>query len=244
MSDSKVAELKKKVEAQKEEISKLEGEKEATTQKLEELNEALKEAEWQEKLRVIDTEIDPLFRKAKEKENEITREISQFVEELRPRLQGINEIFLTIEGLKGKLKEIEIRLLQNGDRVKLQKTFNLKYEEIAEEIGVEEKNPKYLAIVKYINSNLGLQEKMDKVLFQTRDNLSASAFEVYSVIADKGKHKPLRIRESDLLRFSRISETRIIEARDKLTQCLEEMKTNSLVTYERDGDFYNIQVAR
>lgn len=244
MVNEKIEELQENIKAKREEISGFEAKKEASTKKLEELSEALKKAEWQEKLEIIDTEIAPLFREVKEKENEITREINQFVEELRPRVQGLNKSFMKIESLKGKLKDIETGLLQDGDRAKLEKTFKLKYEEIANEIEVEEKNQKYLAIVKYINSNLGLQEKMDKLLFQTRDNLSPSAFQIYSSIADQGRRKALQIRESDLLKSSGISATRIIEARDELARCIEELKTNSLITYERAGDFYNIQVAR
>lgn len=244
MSDKKAAELRKRVEVQKEDLSSLEAKKTEGTQKLKELNEALKEAEWQAKLEVIDTKIAPLFREVLEKESEIAREINQFIKELRPGVLGINEIFTTIQGLKGEIKDIESGLVQNGDRAKLEKTFKLKYEEIGKESEVEEKNGKYFAIVKYINSNLGLQEKMDKLPFQTRDNLSGPAFQVYSVVLDRGKQKPLRVRESDLLKLARISEKRIIDARDRLGQYLEELKTNSLITYERVGDSYNIQVAR
>ncbi|MFQ5887598.1 MAG: hypothetical protein ACE5HY_02755 [Candidatus Hydrothermarchaeales archaeon] len=218
--------------------------KEASTQELEELSEALKEAQWQAKLKIIDTEIAPLFREVKEKENEVNRGTNQFVEELIPKVQDLNKMFMAIESLKGRIRDIEARLSQDGDRIELQKTFKLKYEEIANEIEVEEKPPNYFAIVKYINSNLGLQEKMHKLLFRTRDDLSPLAYEVYSFIEDRGKQKPLRVRESDLLRSSGISETRIIDARDKLARCLDELKNNSLIIYERKGDFYNIEVAR
>ncbi|MCK4389591.1 MAG: hypothetical protein KAV83_05055 [Desulfobacterales bacterium] len=244
MENKKIEQLKDQVEAKREEISKLETTKEASKQELEDLTEALKQAEWQAKLDIIDTEIAPLFREVKEKENEFSRGINQFVEKLKPKMQDLNSIFMTIESLKGKMKDIETTLLHDGDRVKLQKTFKLKYDEIANEIEVEEKIPKYLAIIKYINSNLGLQEKMDKLFFRTRDNLSPSAFQIYSSVVDRGKQKPFRVRESDLLKFSQISETRIIDARDKLAQSLDELKNNSLITYERKGDFYNIQVAR
>ncbi len=244
MVNEKIEELQENIKTKREEISGFEEKKEASTQELEKLSEALKEAEWQAKMEIIDSEIAPIFREVKEKENEFTRGINQFVEEIIPKVQGLNQMFMTIESLKRKIKDIETRLLQDGDRVQLQKTFKLKYEEIANEIVVEEKNPKYLAIVKYINSNLGLQEKMDKLLFQTRDNLSAPAFQVYSAIVDRGKRKALRIRESDLLKSSGISATRIIEARDELARCIEELKTNSLLTYEKEGDFYSIQVAR
>lgn len=244
MANKKIEELQERIKAKKKELSGFETKKEENKQELEHLTEALAEAEWQAKLRIIDTEIAPLFREVKQKENEVNRGINQFVEELIPKIQDINKSFITIESLNGKIKDIETRLSQNGDRVKLQKTFKLKHEEIADEIEVEEKKPKHFAIIKYINSNLALQEKMDKLLFQTRDNLSTSASQIYSSIADQGKQKTLRIRESDLLKSPGISKTRIIEARDELAQCLEELKTNSLLTYEKTGDFYNIQVAR
>ncbi len=244
MANKKIEELQEKIKAKKEEISKLETKKEGSKQELEDLTEAFTEAEWQAKLKIIDTEIAPLFREVKQKESEVNRGINQFVEELIPKIQDINNTFMTIESLNGKIRDTETKLSQNGNRVNLQKTFKLKYEEIANEIEVEEKNPKHFAIIKYINSNLALQEKMDKLLFQTRDNLSPSAFQIYSSIADQGKQKTLRIRESDLLKSPGISKTRIIEARDELAQCLEELKTNSLLTYEKRGDFYSIQVAR
>lgn len=244
MVNEKIEELQENIKTKREEISGFEAKKEASTKKLEELSEALKKAEWQAKLEIIDTEIAPLIRKIKEKENEFTRGINQFVEELIPKVQGLNQMFMTTESLKIKVKDIETKLLQDGDRVQLQNTFKLKYEEIANEVEVEEKNPKYLAIVKYINSNLGLQEEMDKLRFQTHDNLSPSAFQIYSSIADQGRRKTLRIRESDLLKSSGISATRIIEAREELARCIEELKTNSLLTYEKEGDLYNIQVAR
>lgn len=51
----------------------------------------------------------------------------------------------------------------------------------------------------------------------------------------------LKIRESDLIRLAKISSVRIIEARDELEKCLNELKECNLITYEKQGDRYIIR---
>lgn len=51
----------------------------------------------------------------------------------------------------------------------------------------------------------------------------------------------LKIREADLIRLSKVSAVRIIEARDELEKILNELKERNLITYEKQGDRYIIK---
>ena len=51
----------------------------------------------------------------------------------------------------------------------------------------------------------------------------------------------LKIREADLIRLSKVSAIRIIEARDELEKILNELKERNLITYEKQGDRYIIR---
>lgn len=51
----------------------------------------------------------------------------------------------------------------------------------------------------------------------------------------------LKVRESDLIRLSKGPSIRIIEARDELEKCLNELKEHNLITYEKQCDKYIIR---
>jgi len=51
----------------------------------------------------------------------------------------------------------------------------------------------------------------------------------------------LKVREPDLIRVSGVPAVRIIEARDAVERCLNELKEQDLITYEKQGDRYVIR---
>jgi len=51
----------------------------------------------------------------------------------------------------------------------------------------------------------------------------------------------LKVREPDLIRLSKVPAVRIIEARDELEKCLNELTEHNLITYEKKGERYFIR---
>ena len=51
----------------------------------------------------------------------------------------------------------------------------------------------------------------------------------------------LKVREADLIRLSKVPAVRIIEARDELEKCLNELKEHNLIAYQKEGDRYIIR---
>lgn len=51
----------------------------------------------------------------------------------------------------------------------------------------------------------------------------------------------LKVREPDLIRLSKVPAVRIIEARDELEKCLNELTEHNLISYEKRGDRYTIR---
>ncbi len=51
----------------------------------------------------------------------------------------------------------------------------------------------------------------------------------------------LKVREPDLIRLSKVPAVRIIEARDELEKCVNELKEHNLITCEKQGERYIIR---
>jgi len=51
----------------------------------------------------------------------------------------------------------------------------------------------------------------------------------------------LKVREPDLIRLSKVPAVRIIDARDELEKCLNELTEHDFITYEKQGDRYFIR---
>lgn len=51
----------------------------------------------------------------------------------------------------------------------------------------------------------------------------------------------LKVREPDLIRLSKVPAVRIIEARDELEKCVNELKERDLITCEKQGERYIIR---
>ena len=51
----------------------------------------------------------------------------------------------------------------------------------------------------------------------------------------------LKVREPDLIRLSKVPSIRIIEARDELEKCVNELKEHDLITCEKQGERYIIR---
>ena len=51
----------------------------------------------------------------------------------------------------------------------------------------------------------------------------------------------LKVREPDLIRLSKVPAVRIIEARDELEKCVNELEEHNLISCERQGERYIIR---
>lgn len=51
----------------------------------------------------------------------------------------------------------------------------------------------------------------------------------------------LKAREPELMKLAKMPGMRIIEARDKLEKCLNELREGNLIIYEKQGDKYLIR---
>jgi len=75
----------------------------------------------------------------------------------------------------------------------------------------------------------------------TKLTLSSYARNILDELRRHHVDRLLKVREADLIRLSKVSVVRIIEARGELEKILNELKERNLITYERQGDRYIIR---
>lgn len=241
-----IEDLTAQIEAKKQEIEAKERDLQAQLEKegqtLQDMEAALKEARWQEKLEKVDKELGPFYREQRKKEDEISQAINKVFNEAAKDVEKVNLMFKDLQELKKKISGVETQLIRSDDNhdVKVKETIEFKKAEIAREIEVAEEVKGGISLVREVNIALGIQDESDEELFgRVVNRLPIYAQNIYDEVR-RAAGKPVRARCAELIRAARIPDPRIIRAREELKKSLEVLTKKELVAYEEQGDTFII----
>ncbi len=238
----KVESLKAKMEEKKRELgateTDLKTQLEAKKKEIEKMEKALEEAQWEERLETVESELVSFYRKEREKEDEINGEINRLFNNASKNVEKINLRFKDLKELKKKISNLEKELIQESgdDNSRMRQAVEFKRAEVIREIEITPQIRGGSSLVKAVNIAMGTEEELEGDLLGSGFNgLPIYAQNIYDEIR-LSRSKPVNARIDEWIRVARIPEPRIIKAREELKKNLEILRKKGLIEYEEEED--------
>lgn len=210
---------------------------------LQDMETALKDVQWQEKVGVAEREIGQLYRDQRKKEKNINKAVNELFHKSSKRVEEINGMFGELEGLRKEISKKEDLLIRKGGEQDLlvRDALEFKKAEIDREIKVSQQVEGALSLIKEVNRTKGLEGKLsDMLVGRKADTLSSYARNIYLELTEN-RSRIIKQKEDALVKLASIPEPRIIKAREELQRCLSELEEDNLIVYEKKGADYVIR---
>ena len=240
---SRINDLKAQIETTRKKIMTKEEELAQEEEALKKEKEALKEAGFQETLETIENKLVPLFQKERECENQICSFMNKLFKRTARDVKKINLMFKDLRGFKKEIKNVENQIAQNAqqDGSAVREALELKRIQFDQDFEVIKQVKGASFLVKQVNTAMGNPEDAyEGLLKEEFSHLPVYALNIYDS-AKRAGVKSLRARVDDLIRISRLPETKIVLARDMVVKFLDKLKENNLIEYSLSGDTYTIR---
>ena len=206
---------------------------ELTQKEIAQLEEALKEAQWQEKLERVEKELVPLYRDEREQENKINRDVNALFKRTYKSVEKLNRSFKELEESRGKRTDIEKGLTRGSQGRQMRDAIEFKKAEVIRQVAVTDQQEGGASLIRTVNTELGIRESEE--LGRGVIRLPIYARNIYEEVRRAGG-RPLRVKWDELIRVAAIPEPRIIKAREELEKNLEVLRERGRILYEEEGD--------
>ncbi|MDA2929112.1 hypothetical protein MYX84_04040 [Acidobacteria bacterium AH-259-O06] len=236
-AEERVKNLETQLEVKQDELAgtetNLQTQIELTQKEIARLEQALKEAQWQEKLERVEKQLVQLYREERKQEDKINGDVNALFHKTAKIVEKMNRGFKDLEELRGKRSDIERGLIKGSQDRQMRDAIEFKKAEVIREVGVTEQLEGGTSLIRTVNVELGIQESEE--LGKAVIRLPIYARNIYEEVRRAGG-RPLRTRWDELIRVARIPEPRIIRAREELNKNLEVLREKGRIVYEEEGD--------
>ena len=242
--EAKVSALKAEFEGNRKKFrkvqSRLKGEADSWQVQVEETEKRLEEALWEEALDTVENELKPLYVRERQKEAETVTRSNRLLATTRKAADKINSIQNDLADLRQEIKSLEDRLIQADPdgSARLKEALAFKKAEAATECEVPDHSDDAYALLRHLNVIAGAGDAVTQRFARSFGHVPEPAKKIYRAVTGLGGK--LRTREDRLVMLAGIREPRIIAARDQVARYLDDMRTEGLIQYEKEGDYYLI----
>ena len=237
--ETQVKDLGTKLEAKRNELrgteTYLQRQMGETETEIGQIQESLKEAQWEEKLERVEKELVEFYREERKKEDKINRDVNALFNRTCKSVEKINQIFKDLEELREKIADIQRELMRGSRDREMRDAIEFMKAEVVREIPVSEQLESGHSLMRTVNIEIGIRENIDDLMGEGFVRVPIYARNILEEVKRAGG-RPVRATWDELIRLAEIPEPRIIKAREELSKNLEVLSQKGIITYDQEGD--------
>lgn len=239
--ETQIEGLEKQLEAKQEELTgtevRLKTQAELTGKDIEQIQDALKEARWEEKLERVEKELVPLYREEREKEDKINRDVKALFNRTCKHVEKMNQGFKELEEIRERVSDIQKDLMRSkrGPDRQMRDAIEFTKAEVIREVPVTEQLEGGASLLRTVNIEIGIRDNVDDAWGKGFVRLPTYARNILEEVR-RAAGRPVRATQDEMIRLAAIPDPRIIKAREELNKNMEILREKGLIVYDQEGD--------